>query len=104
LDITTAKLNNGAVTTVKLGDNQVTFAKIQTIANNKVLGNVSGSTGNVAEVSIITATDLTGSANTNIPSTAAIKAYVDSSIGGLGNLEGGWDRFSWCFPFWFRRD
>lgn len=98
LGITTAKLNNGAVTTVKLGDNQVTFSKIQTIANNKVLGNVSGSTGNVAEVSIITATDLTGSANTNIPSTAAIKAYVDSSIGGLGNLEGGWDASIGVFP------
>lgn len=98
LGITTAKLDNGAVTTVKIGGNQVTFAKIQTIASGKLLGNVSGSTGNVAEVDIITATDLTGAANSNIPSAAAVKAYVDAATGGLGNLEGGWDASIGVFP------
>jgi hypothetical protein len=98
LGVTTGKLADGAVTTIKIGANQVTFAKIQTIANNKLLGNVSGSTGNVAEVDIITATDLSGASDANIPSAAAVKAYVDSNIGALGNLEGAWNASTGLFP------
>jgi hypothetical protein len=90
LGISTGKLADGAVTTIKIGANQVTFAKIQQIANNKLIGNVSGDAGNPAEVSIIVSTSLTGAAHTNIPSTLAVKTYVDGLIGGLGNLEGGW--------------
>jgi hypothetical protein len=98
LGVTTGKLADGAVTAIKIGANQVTFAKIQTIANNKLLGNVSGSTGNVAEVDIITATDLSGASNSNIPTAAAVKAYVDANTGSLGNLEGAWDASAGSFP------
>jgi hypothetical protein len=34
---------------------------------------------------------VTNNSSTAIPTAAAVKAYVDSATGGLGNLEGGWD-------------
>jgi hypothetical protein len=96
LGITTAKLNDGAVTTIKLGDNQVTLAKIAQIANLKVLGNVSGGTANVAEVTIVT--DLASASSTTLATSSSIKSYIDTTVGGLGNLEGAWDASSGSFP------
>jgi hypothetical protein len=96
LGITTAKLNDGAVTTIKLGDNQVTLAKIAQIANLKVLGNVSGATANVAEVTIVT--DLASASSTTLATSSSIKSYIDTNIGTLGNLEGAWDASSGSFP------
>jgi hypothetical protein len=96
LGITTAKLNDGAVTTIKLGDNQVTLAKIAQIANLKVLGNTSGATANVAEVTIVT--DLASASSTTLATSSSIKSYIDTTVGGLGNLEGAWDASSGSFP------
>lgn len=96
LGITTAKLNDGAVTTIKLGDNQVTLGKLAQVANLKVLGNVSGATANVAEVTIVT--DLASASSTTLATSSAIKSYIDTNVGGLGNLEGAWDASSGSFP------
>jgi alpha-D-ribose 1-methylphosphonate 5-triphosphate synthase subunit PhnG len=98
LGIVTAKLNDGAVTTIKIGGNQVTYAKIQQVSDMKVLGNVSGSTANVAEISIITDATLASASNTNLATSLAIKTYIDSINAGLGNLEGAWDASSASFP------
>lgn len=96
LGITTAKLNDGAVTTIKIGANQVTLAKLAQIANNTVIGNTSGSSSTPSEVVIIT--DLASASSTTLATSSAIKTYIDSNVGGLGNLEGGWDASSGSFP------
>lgn len=96
LGITTAKLNDGAVTTVKLADDSVTFAKMQEIANNTVIGNTSGATANPSAVVIVT--DLASASSTTLATSSAIKTYIDTNIGGLGNLEGGWSAAGGTFP------
>lgn len=97
LGITTAKLNDGAVTTIKIGANQVTLAKLAQIANNTVIGNTSGGSATPSEVVIVT--DLASASSVTLATSAAIKSYIDTTIGQLGNLEGGWDVSVWfSFP------
>lgn len=97
LGITSAKLNDGAVTTIKIGDNQVTLAKLAQIANNTVIGNTSGGTATPSEVVIVT--DLASASSTSLATSSSIKTYIDNIVGGLGNLEGGWDVAVWSsFP------
>lgn len=98
LGVSTGKLADGAVSTIKIGANQVTFAKMQQIADLKLIGNVSGVTADPAEVSVITSTSLTGASNTNLATSLAIKTYIDNTISGLGNLEGAWDASTGFFP------
>ena len=97
LGIVTAKINDSAVTTVKINANAVTLAKIQQIGSLKVLANVTGSSADVQEVDIKTVIDGTA-ADTNMPTSKAVKDYVDTKVVGLGNLEGGWDASSGSFP------
>lgn len=96
LGITTAKLNDGAVTTIKIGANQVTLAKLAQIANNTVIGNTSGGTATPSEVAIVT--DLASASSTTLATSSAIKTYIDAQVGGLGNLEGAWNASSGTFP------
>lgn len=96
LGITTAKLNDGAVTTVKIGANQVTLAKLAQIANNTIIGNTSGGAATPSEVVIVT--DLASASSTTLATSAAIKSYIDTNVGNLGNLEGGWNASTGTFP------
>jgi hypothetical protein len=96
LGITSAKLNDGAVTTIKIGANQVTLAKLAQIANNTVIGNTSGGAATPSEVVIVT--DLASASSTTLATSSAIKTYIDASVGQLGNLEGAWDASGGTFP------
>lgn len=96
LGITSAKLADNAVTTVKITNNNVTLGKLATIGNLRVLGNISGSAGNVAELVVVT--DLASASTTTLATSQAIKAYIDNAVGGLGNLEGAWDASTAAFP------
>lgn len=46
----TSQIQDGAITSSKIADNSVLYSKIQTVASDKLLGNPTGSTGNVQEI------------------------------------------------------
>jgi len=45
-------INDGAVTTIKLADDAVTFAKMQNVSTSKVLGRTTSGTGDVEELAL----------------------------------------------------
>lgn len=96
LGITTSKLGDNAVTTIKISDNNVTFAKLQQINPLRIIGNITGSVANAAEVVVVT--DLANASTTNLATAASIKTYVDNLVGGIGVLKGSWDASSNVFP------
>ena len=92
--VTSTTLNNhvndggivaGTIATADLADSSskttgVTFAKMQHISTAKVLGNVSGSEGDVSEVSFLDEDTLSSNSATAVASQQSIKAYVDNEI------------------------
>jgi hypothetical protein len=85
LGITSAKIAASAITTTKLPDSTlatdgVTYAKVQRVANMKALGNVSGSLGVVAEVSILDEDNMASDSATALATQQSIKAYTDTKV------------------------
>lgn len=92
LGVTSAKIAAGAVTTTKLPDSTlatdgVTYAKLQRVANMKVIGNVSGSLGVASEVSILDEDNMVSDSATAIPTQQSVKAYTESYVASRSVLE-----------------
>jgi hypothetical protein len=89
LGVSTGKLADNAVTTIKVTDSNITFAKIQNIATMTVMGRVAAGSGVASEISILDSNTMTGASSSNLATAGSIKAYVDSTVSSVGNLEGG---------------
>lgn len=84
-----AKLANSSVSSVKITDKNVTFAKINDIPTMTVIGRVAAGTGVSSAITIINDNDLVGASGTTLVTSGAIKAYVDGRIASIGTLIGG---------------
>ena len=72
-------VKDSGVSTSKIADANVTKAKIENVADYKVLGNVSGTAAAPAEVAILDEDDMVSNSDTALATQQSIKAYVDSS-------------------------
>ena len=68
----------GGVSTAKIADSNVTKAKIENVANMKVLGNTSGSANSPQEVDILDENDMSSNSDTSLATQQSIKTYVDA--------------------------
>jgi hypothetical protein len=91
LNVTTGKLADNAVTTIKVTDKNITFAKIQDIPTMTVVGRLVAATGVSSAVTVITDLSAAVTAHDSLATAKAVKDYVASVVGGLGNLEGAFD-------------
>ena len=83
--ITSNEMGVNSVTTNAIASSSsantgVTYAKIQYVANMKALGNVSGSLGVVAEVSILDEDNMASDSATSLATQQSIKAYTDTKF------------------------
>ena len=93
----TAKVSNAThtgdvtgSTALTIANGAVTFNKIQQIDNLRVIGNVSGSTGNTGAVEIKNENDLGSNSATALATQASIKAYVDAQVVSVSKYDSGW--------------
>lgn len=94
--VSATELASDAVTTIKILDKNITFAKIQDVATMTVIGRVVAGTGVTSAVGIVT--DLANASTTTLATSSSIKSYIDTAVAALGNLEGSFDASGTTFP------
>lgn len=96
--VDTQHIKDDAITTIKIVDKAITFSKLQDLPSMTIIGNLSDSSSSPNAIQIIKDENLIGGDHTNIPTTGAVIAYVNSAISNLGMLIGGWDASTGVFP------
>lgn len=86
-----ARIKDAGVTSIKLADKAVTFQKIQDVVSMTVIGRVEAGSGVASAVTILTNLNTIIAAHDSLASAKAVKDYVDSVVGGLGSLVGGFN-------------
>tara|TARA_X000001382_G_C3161931_1_gene176566 strand:- start:54 stop:704 length:651 start_codon:yes stop_codon:yes gene_type:complete len=72
-------VRDDGIVTAKILNSNVTKAKIENVANMKVLGNTSGSAAAPEEVAILDEDNMSTDSETSLATQQSIKAYVDAS-------------------------
>jgi len=92
--IITAKLAVDSVTTVKILNAAVTFAKMQNISAMTVIGRTAAGSGVASEITLINDVTLATATATNIATAGSVKAYIDSVVTAVGTLIGAFNATS----------
>jgi hypothetical protein len=78
--ITDNELNANSVTTAKIANDAVTYAKIQDVAASSVIGNTTAIAANPTNVAILDEDDMATDSATSLATQQSIKAYVDNIV------------------------
>ena len=98
IDSLETKVNTSNVT-----NNSLALGKIAQIGSLKVLGNTTGSTANVSEISVLDQDTLSSNSATSLATQQSIKAYVDNTVyknGMVVEMYGGRCRSNSFFIIW----
>jgi len=89
--VTNVKIADDAVRTIHVLDKNITFSKIADLPTMTVFGNLTASAASGDGITVLTSLEQVISADNSLATAKAIKDYVDNLVGGLGQLQGGWD-------------